>query len=149
VSKFDLIEQGFSLSPYEQVSRPPRVVPQPRNVRCVPRLITGSDGSESYSLDVSWDFPLTLLGRRESYITSYYVEFKRGRGAWGGRQEVSQLYARYENVGSGRFFARVAAACSVNRKVSLWSVSGVGNLTTVQAIADASSANYSYFVTEF
>ncbi len=149
MSKFDLIEQGFSLSQYEQVSRPPRVVPAPRSVRCVPRLIASTDGTNSYSLDIAWDFPLTLDGRRESYITSYYVEFRRGRGAWGNRQEVSQLYARYENVGSGRFFARVAAVVSVNRKVSLWSESGVGNLTTVQVIADASSENYTYFVTEF
>lgn len=149
MSKFSEIESGFVLTPFESLNRPPNIVPLPRNVLCTPRLLSSTDGTNSYSLDVSWEPPLTLQGKRESYVTSYYVEFRRGRTPWGSRQEVSQLSARYENVGSGIFFARVAAVVSVNNKVSLWAVSGAGNLTTVQAVADASSANYSYFITEF
>lgn len=147
--KFDLIETGYSLSPFTALATPPLVVPSPNSVICNPRLLQSSDGSLSYTIDVSWTAPLNLQGTREVWVTSYYVEFKRGdSGTWGNRQEVSQLYARYENVGSGTFYARVAAVIAANGKVSQWRESGAGNLTTVQAIADASAANYSFFVTE-
>lgn len=149
MGKYSDIEVGWTLTVFESTTRPPTIVPKPLTVICTPRLVAGTDGSNSYSLDISWQAPLNLLGTREVWVTSYFVEFKRGEsGLWGNRQEVSQLYARYENVGSGVFYARVAAVIAANAKVSQWTESGQGQLTTVQAVADASSANYSFWVTE-
>lgn len=149
MSKYDDIETGWILTDFEAVARPPVVAPLPRDVVCRPRIIASDDGTNSYSVDVEWQFPLNSTGTREFWVTGYYVEIRRSGASYGSRQEVSQLYARYENVGAGSFSARVAAIIGANGKVSQFVESGTGTLTTVQAVADASSANYSGWITEF
>lgn len=137
MGKYDSIESGWSLDSFPAIEKPPTIVPPPRNVACVPRLLSSNDGSNIYTLDVAWLFPVRADGvTREAFVTNYYVEFRRGDGTWGNRQDVSQLSARYENVGAGSFYARVAAVVTANGKVSQWVESTAGTLTTVQAVAD-------------
>lgn len=148
--KYDDIESGWLIESFSAIEKPPAIAPPPRNIACVPRLLTAADGSLSYTLDISWLFPVRTDGiTREAFVTSYYVEFRRDGGNWGNRQEVTILSARYENVGSGTFQARVSAVVAASGKVSQWVESGTGTLTTTQAVADFQVAGNSAWAVDW
>lgn len=121
-SKYDLLEENLYIANYNEIIKPPEVVPPPLNIslRTIPIV---NDGVTSYSLVINWERPLKSNGTPETFVTSYFVEFAREGDTYGSRQEVlenTSRVARYENVGTGSFKVRVASVMAINNKVSAW-----------------------------
>jgi predicted phage tail protein len=122
------IENGWSLTAYT-VSSALLVIPPPRNV-AAEALQINSGGSTSFTLSVRWDFAAKANGDKEPFVQSYFVEFKRSlNGDWGSRQRVTTYNARWENIGTGTFYVRVAAI-GLNNRISEW-VESSASLTAV------------------
>lgn len=121
MGKYDILENSDrQLASYATIIKPPIIVPKPRNVKV--KAIPIVSNTTSYSLEVSWDRPLRN-NVVESFVTSYLVQFSRGGDLYGDQREILEngsRVARYENVGSGSFKARVASVMAINNKISLW-----------------------------
>lgn len=147
--KHPLVEAGWSLDVLPEGSRPPTVVPVPLFVAASALVITVGL-TQSYTLLVSWQPPVNPDGSRNGFVTSYYVEFKREvNGAWGNRQQVTTIEARFENIGSGTFYARVAAVVDGWGRVSSWIESNPVSIVQSQYVADASTSRTSVLVVDF
>lgn len=144
-SRYSEIENGWSLTAFDAVLQPPSIVPPPRSVVAAGRVISAGSAI-SYTLDVSWNFPIRSDGSQETFVIAYLVEFKRGiDGAWGNRQQVSGLTARWENVGAGVFYVRVAAV-TTNIKASEWAEGAApAVLINSQSIANYTTSRTSVF----
>jgi len=146
--KHPLVEAGWTLDNLPAANKPPRVAPLPRAVAASALVIT-QGSSKSYTLLVSWEFALKTDGNRDGFVTAYYVEFKRGTGAWGNRQKVATLEARFENIGSGTFYARVASLVEGWNRVSQWVSSNAVTIVESQYVADFSISRTSVLATDF
>jgi predicted phage tail protein len=129
-SLYNEIENGWLLTAYDQQEKAPVTISPPRNVSGEGlTLVLGS--STALTLSVTWDFPIKSNGDRESYVQSYAAEFKRGiDGDWGSRQTITAFNARWENIGAGTFYARVAAI-AIDGRFSSWAESSAVTLTTI------------------
>lgn len=117
---FTQIESGIKIPSILPTDRLPVVASSPINVKCELLKITYGD-IVSYTLIASWQRPVKVVNgvtMVESYTDRYKVEFKRGDNAeWGSTQYTTELSTRWENVGNGFFYVRVAAI-TTNNKVS-------------------------------
>lgn len=121
------IESGWSLTAYSQQNTAPVIIPPPRDA--VGEGLIINSGAISYTLSIRWEFAAQSNGSREPFVQSYAVEFKRGiDGDWGNRQSVSVFNARWENVGAGTFYARVAAI-GLDGRFSGWVETGSVTMT--------------------
>lgn len=124
---YNKIENGWGLTNYEQSQITPTIIPPARNL-AGEALTIDTNGSISYSLSGRWDFAIKLNGDREPYVQSYAVEFRRSQdGEWGNRQISNATAARWENIGTGLFYVRVAAI-GLDGRYSGWIESGAISL---------------------
>lgn len=111
---YNEIENGWALTSYDTQSTIPVVIPVPQNV--IGESLQIENNGITYSLSVRWSHAIKPNGDREPYVQTYAIEFKRGvNGVWGNRQVLSSLNGRWENIGSGTFYARVASIAIDNR----------------------------------
>jgi predicted phage tail protein len=147
-SKYSQIENGWALTVFDAEPKPPVIVPLPRLVKAIGRLLVNSN-SVSYTLDSQWTFPVRTNGDRESFVSSYIVEFKRDiDGDWGGRQETTGFNASWQNVGTGDFYVRVAAV-TIEGRTSEWVESELAILTLIQTVANFQTAQTSIFAMDY
>ena len=143
------IESGITVPVIIPVARLPVVASPPSNVVCSLRLINYG-AIISYTLIASWKRPTKVVNGAivdEPYTDRYKVELKRGVNAeWGSAQITTELSARWENVGNGFFYVRVAAI-TTNNKVSAFVEGGTFNIG--QDTADFSNQYFTVFTGEF
>ena len=141
------IESGLKVPVIVPVARLPVVATPPSSVGCSLRQINYGDRI-SYTLIASWKRPTRVVNGvtvEEPYTDRYKVEFKRGETSeWGSAQITTELSARWENVGNGFFFVRVAAI-TTNNKISTFTESG----SLGQDTADFSNQYFTVFTGEF
>jgi predicted phage tail protein len=144
---FTQIETGIKIPATVPISNLPVVAPPPINVRCQLLKIT-SNNTISYTLIASWQRPTKVVNGvtiEETYTDRYRVEFKRGETSeWGSAQITTELSVRWENVGNGFFYVRVAAI-TTNNKVS----SFVQSASSPQVTADFNNQYFTVFTGEF
>ena len=130
------IESGWSLTAYENQSPSPSVINPPRNLTAEGLQIIVS-GVTSYTLSAVWDFPINLDGSRQAFVQNYALEFKRGlTGEWGNRQVVVNQNGRWENIGSGVFYVRVASV-ALDGRYSSWVESSAISLSPTQTVSNS------------
>lgn len=144
---FTQIETGIKIPAIVPTASLPVIASPPINVKSqLLRIVYGD--TVSYTLVASWQRPIKVVNGvtvEESYTDRYIVEIKRGESSeWGAVQTTTELSARWENVGNGFFYVRVAAI-TTNNKVS----SFVQTASAPQATADASSRYFTVFMGEF
>ena len=144
---YSQIESGITLVATPPIARLPIVASPPRNVSCSLLRITHGN-ILSYTLIASWQRPTKVVNGitiEEPYTDRYKVEIRRGQSSeWGSTQITTELSARWENVGNGFFFVRVAAI-TTNNKVS----SFVESESSAQITADVSNQHFLVFTGEF
>jgi predicted phage tail protein len=141
------IESGIRIPAIVPVARLPVIAPPPVNVSCQLLKITYGN-IISYTLIASWQRPTKIVNGatiEEPYTDRYKVEIKRGQTSeWSAAQITTELSTRWENVGNGFFFVRVAAI-TTNNKISTY----VESASSAQATADASNQYFTVFTGEF
>jgi predicted phage tail protein len=141
------IESGIKVPAIVPVARLPVIAPPPVNVSCQLLKITYGN-IISYTLIASWQRPTKIVNGatiEEPYTDRYKVEIKRGQTSeWSAAQITTELSTRWENVGNGFFFVRVAAI-TTNNKISTY----VESASSAQATADASNQYFTVFTGEF
>jgi predicted phage tail protein len=141
------IESGIRVPVIIPVAKLPIIASPPRDVVCRMQRITYGERT-SFTLVASWQRPTKEVNGvtiEEPYTDRYKVEFKRGETAeWGSTQITTELSARWENVGNGFFYVRVAAI-TTNNKVSTF----VEAASAPQALADVSNQYFTVFTGEF
>lgn len=144
---FTQIETGIKIPAIIPTASLPVIASPPINVKSRLLKIVYGD-TVSYTLVASWQRPIKVVNGvtvEESYTDRYIVEIKRGESSeWGAMQTTTELSARWENVGNGFFYVRVAAI-TTNNKVS----SFVQTASAPQVTADASSRYSTVFIGEF
>lgn len=144
---FAQIESGIKIPSILPTDRFPVVASPPVNVKCELLKITYG-GDVSYTLIASWQRPVKIVNgvtMVESYTDRYKVEFKRGDNAeWGSTQYTTELSIRWENVGNGFFYVRVAAI-TTNNKVSTFAQAA----SLPQITADFTDKYFTSFTGEF
>lgn len=144
---YNQIESGIKVPVIIPVARLPIVASPPRDVACRIQRINYGERT-SFTLVASWQRPTKEVNGvtiEEPYTDRYKVEFKRGATAeWGSTQVTTELSARWENVGNGFFYVRVAAI-TTNNKVSTF----VEAPSAPQATADVSNQYFTVFTGEF
>ena len=144
---YNQIESGIKVPVIIPVARLPVVASPPQNVTCRLQRINYGDRT-SFTLVASWQRPVKEVNGTmvdEPYTDRYKVEFKRGATAeWGSTQITTELSTRWENIGNGFFFVRVAAI-TTNNKVSTF----VESASLGQATADVSNQYFTVFTGEF
>lgn len=141
------IESGIKLPVISPIVNLPVVASPPNNLKC--QLLTIlSNNIPSYTLIASWERPTKVVNgvtTEESYTDRYRVEFKRGETSeWGSEQITTGLSARWENVGTGFFYVRVAAI-TINNKVSAFTQAA----SLAQITADFNNQYFTAFTGEF
>ena len=145
--KYNSIEQGWSLTPRTTINRVPVVVNVPRNIALAYRTV-GNEQQITYILDASWQYPLNN-GQRDQFITSYFVEYRRGDGGdWVETRTVDTTCTQYEGLLEGKYYVRVAAV-DINGKTSRWVESSPVAFSSVNYSAMFTDQQTSLFATEF
>ena len=144
---FTQIESGLKIPAIVPTASLPVIASPPTNVKSQLLKIVYGD-TVSYTLVASWQRPTKVVNGvtvEEPYTDRYRIEIKRGESSeWGAMQTTTELSARWENVGNGFFYVRVAAI-TTNNKVSGF----VQAASAPQVTADASSAYFTVFMGEF
>ena len=144
---FTQIETGIQAPAIVPVINLPVVASPPNNLKCQLLAITANNVI-SYTLIASWQRPTKIVNGvvvEEAYTDRYKVEFRRGETSeWGSEQITTGLSARWENVGTGLFYVRVAAI-TINNKVSAYAQTA----SSPQNTADVSNQYFSVFTGEF
>ena len=156
---FDITAKTYSADYYNQIEtgiKIPVIIPVAKLpiVALPPRFVTSRlqrinyGNMVSFTLVASWQRPAKTVNGitvEEPYTDRYKVEFKRGATSeWGSTQITTDLSARWENVGYGFFFVRVAAI-TTNSKVSVF----VEGAYLGQYTADVSNQYFTVFTGEF
>ena len=144
---FTQIESGIKIPTIVPTDSLPVIASVPVNVKSQLLKINYGD-TVSYTLIASWQRPTKVVNGvtvDEPYTDRYRVEFKRGESSeWGSMQTTTELSVRWENVGNGFFYVRVAAI-TTNNKVSNF----VQAASAPQVTADFSSRYFTFFTGEF
>jgi predicted phage tail protein len=146
--KYNSIEYGWQLTPRPTINRVPLVVNAPRNISLSYRAINNGE-SFTYTLDANWQYPLNN-GSRDPYITSYFVEFRKGDdGDWVDTRNVSSTGTQYESItDSGKYYIRVASV-DINGKASRWVESYPITFTNVNYSATFTTPQTAIFMSDF
>ena len=143
---FTQIESGIKIAAIVPTGSLPVVASVPVNVKSQLLKITYNN-TVSYTLIASWQRPTKVVNGvtvDEPYTDRYRVEFKRGESSeWGSMQITTELSVRWENVGNGFFYVRVAAI-TTNNKVSNF----VQAASAPQVTADVNNQYFTVFTGE-
>ena len=141
--KFNAIEQGWELTPRPTINRVPVVVNAPRNISLSFRA-----NNETFTLDAAWQYPLNN-GQRDPYITSYFVEYRRGDdGDWVDTRSVNSTSTNFDGLTDGKYYVRVAAT-DINGKSSRWVESYPITFSNVNYSAVFTNSRTTIFFTDF
>ena len=142
--KYNAIEQGWELIPRPTINRVPAVVNAPRNI-----LLSYRANNETFTLDATWQYPLLDNGQRDPYISSYFVEYKRGEDSdWVGTRSVNGISTQFEGLADGKYYVRVAAT-DINGKSSRWVESSPITFSLVNYSAVFTTQQTTIFLTDF
>jgi hypothetical protein len=126
MNKYEMLDNVQDrITHYREISKPPVIVPSPRNIR-LNIISIKIEENYTYTLEVLWGKPLKHDNTTEDYISSYIVEISKNGNNYSNRQEIeenSQRIARFENMMIGDYKARVAAVVATSDKMSSWEYS--------------------------
>lgn len=142
--KYAAIESDIEIEPLPTRFTLPTVVNPPATVSAT-WVGTTVNGATSYTLVANWQ-----LGAGSELIRAVFVEYSKDAITWQDTRTVvkGDYSTRFENVGQGLFYVRVAAI-DVNSKASNWTTSGVIKVGLVNYKAVFTTADTSFFALDF
>jgi predicted phage tail protein len=103
-------ESGWALNAINLEPSPPIIVPPPRNVVAIPRIV-GTGAEQSVAVEAQWNFAIRSDNSRETFIQQYIVEYKLGLlGTWTGITTTTELFYTFYGLTLGEtYYVRVTA----------------------------------------
>lgn len=143
-NKYAAIEREIEIESRPTRFTVPTVVVPPASVSAT-WVSTTINNSTSYTLIGSWG-----LGSGSELIRAVLVEYSRDEITWQDTRTVLKggFSTRFENVGQGLFYIRVAAI-DINGKTSNWTTSSVVKVGLVTYRATFNTADTSFFALDF
>lgn len=143
-SKYAAIESDVAIEPLPTRFTLPVVVNSPAAVSAT-WASTTVNNSTSYTLIANWQ-----LGLNSELIRATIVEYSKDAITWQDTRTVikGDYSTRFENVGQGLFYVRVAAI-DVNGKASNWTTSAVVKVGLITYKATFNTADTSFFALDF